>query len=260
MCRIARSCREGAFGSEQFREGVAINGVIARELFLRKKNPGSIPTEVERVCAAGSQARPLANPRTKDRSPLAARPLHARRVFPEIQWMRRASRPASSVAVRCRTAHRGIYFDNSLLLFQVNLSQCGLEALANARRIVQNPIMHKEEMRAVVKHVIVERRHRDAMLVQRSDDDIHFGGDEHEISGTRDFSSSVLKVQSGLQAHRRQDDLILHLVVIGAINRYAKYRAVEFAGPPQRRLQLGDPPGYFLTGRRMGGRSNRRAT
>src|SRR5260370_35322105 len=37
MCRIARSCREGAFGSEQFREGVAINGVIARELFLRKK-------------------------------------------------------------------------------------------------------------------------------------------------------------------------------------------------------------------------------
>src|SRR5260370_40920120 len=37
MCRIARSCREGAFGSEQFREGVAISGVIARELFLRKK-------------------------------------------------------------------------------------------------------------------------------------------------------------------------------------------------------------------------------
>src|SRR5260370_12709248 len=37
MCRIARSCREGAFGSKQFGEGVAINGVIARELFLRKK-------------------------------------------------------------------------------------------------------------------------------------------------------------------------------------------------------------------------------
>src|SRR5712692_985821 len=37
MCRIARSCREGAFGTEQFGECVAINGVIARQLFLRKK-------------------------------------------------------------------------------------------------------------------------------------------------------------------------------------------------------------------------------
>ncbi len=105
--------------------------------------------------------------------------------------------------------------------------------------------MHEEEMRAVVKHVIVERRHRDAMLVERSDDDIHFGGDEHEISRARDFSSGVLKVQCGLQAHRWRDDLILHLVVIGAINRYAKYQSIEFAGPPQRGLQLGDPSGIF---------------
>src|SRR5690348_2909390 len=152
-----------------------------------------------------------------------------------MQRMPQASRSVSTGAARCRAAHRDIYVDYSWLLFQVHLGQCSLEALANARGIVQSPIMHKEEMRAVVKHVIVERRHRDAVLVERSDDDIYFGGDEHEISRARDLSSGVLKVQCGLQAHHRRDDLILHLVVIGAIDRYAKYRSVEFAGPPQRR-------------------------
>src|SRR6266851_4806190 len=70
MCRIARSCREGAFGSEQFREGVAINGVIARELFLRNKTRDRLQRKWSG--SAGLEAR-LVLEQTLERKPALLR-------------------------------------------------------------------------------------------------------------------------------------------------------------------------------------------
>ena len=66
--------------------------------------------------------------------------------------------------------------------------------------------MHEQQSWRLIKHVTVERGHRDPVGAERAQDGIDFAGDQHEIAGCRrSVSTSRLHVDRGRDTHRGRD-------------------------------------------------------
>ena len=65
---------------------------------------------------------------------------------------------------------------------QVGEVECGAQPLREFLRVVIGPEVHEEEVRRVVDHVAVQRRHFDAVLAQRLEHRVDFAPEQHEVA------------------------------------------------------------------------------
>ena len=69
------------------------------------------------------------------------------------------------------------------------LFQGGTKALCQPDSVIVSPEMHEEDVRLVVQHVVVHRRHFDPVFAQSPQHRIDFSRQEHEIAGNGGLSA-----------------------------------------------------------------------
>src|SRR5260221_12822096 len=123
------------------------------------------------------------------------------------------------------------WFMRCSVFLRLRLIQRRTKPLCQRHGIVVRPEVHEVQPRRLVKHVTVQCRHLDTVIVQGADHRVHFVAAQHEVAGDRRLAASGwLEVDRGGDTHRGRNLMPHRFDLLTTRNTHLVDDTVQLAG------------------------------